>query len=152
MCCEITRKHKKIVATATVSILGPLRMTVLLVSYIRNFLRFCYYASLSTCCQNLKKKTGVTGQNLGESGRQTFKGSDREVSILVLWQIPTSGFCFFLVRKINKRNQSDWWEKIHGHRRKTRENDNFLTKQSPSLSPNFIRGLTVIIILIMKNV
>ena len=30
------------------------------VSYIRNSLRFWYYASLSTCCQNLEKKNGVT--------------------------------------------------------------------------------------------
>ena len=37
-------------------------------------------------------------------------------------------------------------KKIHDHRRKTRENDNFLTKQSPFLSPNFIRGSTVIVI------
>ena len=37
-----------------------LRTTVPLVSYIRNSLRFWYYASLSTCCQNLDKKIGVT--------------------------------------------------------------------------------------------
>ena len=37
-------------------------------------------------------------------------------------------------------------KKIHDHRRKTGENDNFLTKQSPFLSPNFIRGSTVIVI------
>ena len=37
-----------------------LRTTVPLVSYIRNSLRFWYYASLSTCCQNLEKKVGVT--------------------------------------------------------------------------------------------
>ena len=37
-----------------------LRTTVPLVSYIRNSLRFWYYASLSTCCQNLEKKIGVT--------------------------------------------------------------------------------------------
>ena len=36
--------------------------------------------------------------------------------------------------------------KIQDHRRKTRENDNFLTKQSPFLSPNFIRGFRVIVI------
>ena len=41
-----------------------------------------------------------------------------------------------LVRTIGEK-------KIHNHRRKTRENDNFLTKQS---SPNFIRGSTVIVI------
>ena len=37
-------------------------------------------------------------------------------------------------------------KKIHDHRRKTRENYNFLMKQSPFLSPNFIRGSTVIVI------
>ena len=31
-----------------------------LVSYIRNSLRFWYYASFSTCCQNLEKEIGVT--------------------------------------------------------------------------------------------
>ena len=36
-------------------------------------------------------------------------------------------------------------EKIHDHRGKTWENDNFLTKQSPFLSPNFFRGSTVIV-------
>ena len=35
-----------------------LRTTVPLVSYIRNSLRFWYYASLSTCCQNLEIKLG----------------------------------------------------------------------------------------------
>ena len=43
-----------------------------LVSYIRNSLRCWYYASLSTCCQNLKKYWGHS-DNLGESGSQTFK-------------------------------------------------------------------------------
>ena len=33
-----------------------------LVSYISNSLRFSYYASFSTCCQNLGKKIGVTGK------------------------------------------------------------------------------------------
>ena len=54
-----------------------LRTTVPFVSYIRNSLRFWSYASLSTCCQNLEK-FGITGKILGESGGQTFKGSDRE--------------------------------------------------------------------------
>ena len=35
--------------------LKDLRTTVPLVSYIRSSLRFWYYASLSTCCQNLEK-------------------------------------------------------------------------------------------------
>ena len=43
-------------------ILVGLRTTVPLVSYIRNSLRFWYYASLSTCCQNLEEKIGVTGK------------------------------------------------------------------------------------------
>ena len=34
---------------------GFLRITVPLVSYIRNSLRLWYYASISTCCQNLEK-------------------------------------------------------------------------------------------------
>ena len=40
--------------------LHSLRMTVPLVSYIRNSLRFWYHASLSNCSQNLEKKIGVT--------------------------------------------------------------------------------------------
>ena len=48
-----------------------------LVSDIRNSLRFWYYASLNTCCQNLEKNWGHR-ENLGESGGQTVKGSDRE--------------------------------------------------------------------------
>ena len=42
-----------------------------LASYIRNFLRFWYYASLGTCCQNLENWGHQ--ENLGESGGQTFK-------------------------------------------------------------------------------
>ena len=38
-----------------------------LVSYIKNSLRFWYYASLSTCCQNLKK-IGVTGKIWEKAG------------------------------------------------------------------------------------
>ena len=54
-----------------------LRTTVSLVCYIRNSLRFWYYASLSTCFQNLEKNWGHQ-ENLGESGGQIFKGCDRE--------------------------------------------------------------------------
>ena len=39
-----------------------------LVSYIRNSVRFWYYASLSTCCQNLEKKIEVTGKIWEEAG------------------------------------------------------------------------------------
>ena len=37
-----------------------------LVSYIRNSLRFWYYAFLSACCQNVEKKLG----SLGKFGRE----------------------------------------------------------------------------------
>ena len=37
-------------------------------------------------------------------------------------------------------------KKVYNLWRKTQENDKFLTKQSPFLSPNFIRGPTVIVI------
>ena len=49
-----------------------LRTTVPLVSYIRRSLRLWYYASLSTCCQNIEKN-GDQRENLGEIGGQTFK-------------------------------------------------------------------------------
>ena len=41
---------------------------MLSVFYIRNSLRFWYYASLSTCCQNREKKIGVTGKIGGKAG------------------------------------------------------------------------------------
>ena len=42
-----------------------IRTTVPLGSYIRNSFRFLYYVSLNTCCYNLDKKIGVTG-NISE--------------------------------------------------------------------------------------
>ena len=45
---------------------------MLLGSYIRDSLRFCYYASLGACCQNLEKNWG-DWENLGESGGLTEK-------------------------------------------------------------------------------
>ena len=54
---------------------------------------------------------------------------------------------FSTLATFNIRLLLDFGEKkIHDHRRKARENDNFLTKQSPFLSPNFICGSTVIVI------
>ena len=44
-----------------------LKTTVPVVSYIRNSLRFWYYASLSTCYQNLKK-IGVIEKSWGTAG------------------------------------------------------------------------------------
>ena len=48
--------------------LWSLRTTVPSVSYIRNSLRFWYYASLSTCCHNLEKKIRVTGKIWEKAG------------------------------------------------------------------------------------
>ena len=36
-------------------------------------------------------------------------------------------------------------KKVHDHRRNTQKNDKFVTKQSPILSPNFIRGSTALV-------
>ena len=43
-----------------------------LVSYIKISLTFWYYASLSSCCQNLEKKNWGHRKNLGESQDQIF--------------------------------------------------------------------------------
>ena len=50
----------------TVIVSTQLRTTVPLVSYIRNSLRFWYYAFLSACCQNVEKKLA----SLGKFGRE----------------------------------------------------------------------------------
>ena len=47
---------------------ASLRTTVPLVSYIRISLRFWYYTSLSTCCENLDKKIEVTGKTWEKEG------------------------------------------------------------------------------------
>ena len=49
-----------------------------LVSYIRISLRFWYYASLSTCCQNLEKKIGVTGNIWEKAGVKLFRDLTEE--------------------------------------------------------------------------
>ena len=54
-----------------------LRTTVPLVSYIRNSLRFWYYASLVPVVKILKKRLGSPGK-FGRKRDQTFEGSDLE--------------------------------------------------------------------------
>ena len=44
-----------------------------LVSYIRNSLRFWYYASLTTCCQNLENKIEVTRKIWEKVGVKLFR-------------------------------------------------------------------------------
>ena len=65
-------------------------MTVPLVSYIRNSLRFGI-ASLSTCCHNLEKEIGVTRKIWEKAGVKLLR--DLTEKSLVLWQLSTSGFC-----------------------------------------------------------
>ena len=69
--------------------------------YIKNTFRFWYYAFFSACCRNLEKKILGHWENLRKSGGQSFKGSKRKVSNLVLWQL--SSFRYLLVTLINKQ-------------------------------------------------
>ena len=62
-----------------------LRTIVPLVSYIRSSLRFWYYASLSTCCQNLEKKFGVNGKIWEKGGVKLLSDLTEKSIILVLW-------------------------------------------------------------------
>ena len=100
---------------------GNCVLPVLLVSYIRNSLRFLYSASLSTCFQNLEKNWGHL-ENLGESGVKLFRDlTEKTVNFSTL---PTSNMRLLLIF---------WWrgsinqispigkKTIHDHRRKSRE-------------------------------
>ena len=62
-----------------------------LVSYIRNSLRFGIMLPLVPAVKILKKNWGH-GENLGEAGVKLLRDLTN-VSILVLWQLSTSGFC-----------------------------------------------------------
>ena len=55
-----------------------LRTTVPLVSYIRNYLRFWYYASLSICCQNLEK-IGITRKIWEKSGVKLLRDLSEKI-------------------------------------------------------------------------
>ena len=56
-----------------------------LVSYIRNSLRFWYYASLNTRCQNLEKKIGVTGKIWEKAGVKLLRDlTERSVNFSTL--------------------------------------------------------------------
>ena len=67
-----------------------LRTTVPLVSYIRNSLRFWYYASLSTCCQDLEEKIGVTGKIWEKAGVKLLR--DRTEKSVNFSTLATSNF------------------------------------------------------------
>ena len=70
-----------------------LRTTVPLVSYIKISLRFWYYASLSTCCQNLEKNW-VTGKNWEKAGVKLLRDlTEKSVNFSTL---PTSNIRLLL--------------------------------------------------------
>ena len=89
----------------------------------------------------LKKKIGVTGEIWEKAGVKLLRDLTEE-SV----NFNTLAFASFWRRGSINETSPIGEKKIHDHRGKTRENDNFLTKQSPFLSPNFIRGSTVIVI------
>ena len=73
-----------------------------LVSYIRNSLRFWCYASFSTSYQNHEKKIGVTDKICEKARVKLLRDLTEKVSILVLWQLPTLGFCYVLSKRLMK--------------------------------------------------
>ena len=95
----------------------------------------------------LKKKIGVTGKIWEKAGVKLLRDLvEKSVNFSTL---ATSNIRLLLVfwRRESINGTSPIGEKkIHDQRRKTLENDNFLTKQSPFLSPNFIRESAVIVI------
>ena len=87
------------------------------------------------------KKIGVTGKIWEKTGVKHFR--DLTVEKINFSTLATSNIrllLFFGEEDQQTKLVGLVRKKVHGHRRKTRENDNFLTKQSPFLSPNFIRG------------
>ena len=74
--------------------------------YIRKSLRFLYYASLSTCCQNLEKNwgTGKIWAKVGASVLRDLTGKSVNFSTSV-----TSGIrlLLLLVKYVNKWNEFD---------------------------------------------
>ena len=77
-----------------------LRATVPFVFYIKNSLRFWYYASLSTS----RKKIWVTGKIWEKAVVKLLRDLAEKSINLLLWELPTSGFCYFLVKRISKHN------------------------------------------------
>ena len=118
-----------------------------LVSYIGNSLKFWYYASLSLVpVVRILKKIEVNEKTWEKAGVKLLMDlTEKSVRFSAL---ATSSIrvLLFLVRGSTNEISPIGEKKINGHRRKPQENDNFLTKQSPFLSPNFIQGSMVIVI------
>ena len=124
-----------------VHVVGILRTTVPLVSGTPS--DFGIMLPLVPVVKILKKKWSHR-ENLGERGGQTKRElTEKSVNFSTL---ATSNIRFLVKPGSINETSPIGEKKIHDHRRKTRGNDNFLMKQSPFLSPNFIRGFTVIVI------
>ena len=92
------------------------------------------------------KKIGATGKIWEKAGVKLLRDlTEKSVNFSTLATSSIRLLLFFGERSINEISPIGE-KKIHGHRRKTQENDIFLTKQSPFLSPNFIQGSPVIVI------
>ena len=75
-----------------------------LVSYIRNSVRFWYYADLSTCCQN-PEKIGVTGKIWKKVGVKLLRDlTEKSINFTTL-AASNIRLLIFLVKRINRRNQ-----------------------------------------------
>ena len=105
-----------------------LRTTVPLVSYIRDSLRFWYYASLSTYCQSLEK-IGITGKILGESGGFFFYMELKMYNfIFALYQEQQRNNIMWLVScsryytKINLHERIVWREKVNSKQKNRKKN------------------------------
>ena len=72
-----------------------LRTTVPLGSYIRNFFKFRYYASLSACCQNLEKmeSPGKFGRKRGSKFLRDLTEKSVNFSASATSDIKVSLFC-----------------------------------------------------------
>ena len=113
-----------------------------LVSYIRNSLRFWYYASLRTCCQNLEK-IGVTGKIWEKAGVKLLR--DLTKKSVNFSTMATSNIRLLLV--FGEEDKS--MKLVRLVRKKfmiTKEKLEKMTTFRRNNLPNFIRGSTMIVI------
>ena len=76
---------------------------MLLFSYIRNSLRFWYYADLSTFCQNLEKNWDCR-ENLREGGVKLLRDlTEKSINFSTL-EASSIALFIFLLKRINRQN------------------------------------------------
>ena len=102
---------------------------------------------LSVPVVKILKKIAVTGKIWEKAGDKLLRDlTEKSVNFSTFGNFQHQAFASFWRRGSINVTSPIGEKKIHDHRRKTRENDNFLMKQSPFLSPNFMRGSTVVVI------